>query len=113
MTIIKEKSILVLLVFLSCQFFAQDNESESIKYCNDNIDKKAVKLYEKAINKKKYKKPERIQFLNNCLEIEPDFAEANLFMGLEMIVTCKLENKPFRVTLPFFFKSNFCLSAGT
>jgi outer membrane protein OmpA-like peptidoglycan-associated protein len=105
MTIIKEKSILLILIFLSFKFFAQDNESESIKYCNDNIDKKAIKLYEKAINKKKYKKPERIQFLNNCLEIEPDFAEANLFMGLEMIVTCKLENKPFRVTLPYFLKA--------
>ena len=101
----QKKLLLLSLAIFSLSVFAQEDEKDSKKLCNDNIDKKALKLYEKAIDKKKYKKPERIDFLIKSLEIEPDFAEANLFMGLEMVVRCKLENLPFSATIPYFLKA--------
>jgi outer membrane protein OmpA-like peptidoglycan-associated protein len=101
----KKNILLVILITFSLPTFCQEDESGSKKFCNDNIDKKAMKLYEKAIDKKKYKKPERIDFLMKCLEIEPDFAEANLFMGLEMVVRAKLDNIPFKPLIPYFMKA--------
>lgn len=85
---------------------AQDEESKgSKKFCNEEIPKKVMSLYEKGTDKKKYKKPERLEFLMKALTEEPDFAEANLAMGLELAARCKLENKAFTPTLPFFYKA--------
>ena len=49
------------LYFISLLFFcfllsAQDDDKGPATFCRDDIDKKAMKLYEKAIDKKKYKK---------------------------------------------------------
>jgi outer membrane protein OmpA-like peptidoglycan-associated protein len=97
---------LLLILFLSPFFLAaQDEEGGESKFCKEIDSKEALKLYEKAIDKKKYKKPERMEFLRKCLELEPDFAEANLFMGFEIIVHCKLENKPFAPASPYFMKA--------
>lgn len=97
---------LLLIVFSSLQVFSQDDEEGgSGKLCNEIDSKEAVKLFEKAKDKKKYKKPERMAFLSKCLELEPDFAEANLAMGLEIVVHCKLENKSFAPTVPYFLKA--------
>jgi len=93
------------LSLFSISFFAQDEEGGAKKLCNDNLEKKAISLYEKGRDKKKYKKPERLEFLTKALEIEPDFAEANLTMGLEMVVRCKLDSKPFTATVPYFMKA--------
>ncbi|MBL7922549.1 MAG: OmpA family protein [Bacteroidia bacterium] len=100
------KKILFILPFFAFSFsvLAQDDETPTT-FCRDDIDKKAMKLYLKAIDKKKYKKPERIAFLMESLQIEPDFAEANLFMGLEMIVRAKLENLSFSPMTPYFKKA--------
>src|SRR5205085_582689 len=59
----------------------------------------------KGTDKKKYKKPERLEFLMNALKLEPEFAEANLAMGLELAARSKLENKAFTQTVPFFYKA--------
>ncbi|MEO6303267.1 MAG: hypothetical protein ABIP51_08840, partial [Bacteroidia bacterium] len=101
------KKILFILPFIyfSISVFGQDDDKGPKTFCKDDIDKKAMKLYEKAIDKKKYKKPERIAFLMESLQIEPDFAEANLFMGLEMIVRAKLESLPFAPMTPYFMKA--------
>ncbi len=100
-------NILLLFFFLvySMPFFAQDDDETTSKFCVEIDNKKALKLYEKAIEKKKYKKPERLAFLRECLELEPDFAEANLAMAREIIVHCKLENKSFAPAVPFLFKA--------
>lgn len=100
------KKFLFILPLIGLSFFAiaQDDETPTT-FCRDDIDKKAMKLYLKAIDKKKYKKPERIAFLMESLQIEPDFAEANLFMGLEMIVRAKLEQLSFSPMTPYFKKA--------
>lgn len=93
-----------LLFCFSLQVVAQDDES-SKKLCNEALSKKALGLWEKGTDKKKYKKPERLEFLMKAIEMEPDFAEAHLAMGLELAARAKLENKPFSQTLPFFYKA--------
>jgi outer membrane protein OmpA-like peptidoglycan-associated protein/tetratricopeptide (TPR) repeat protein len=93
------------LLFVNISFlFSQDDENSTSKFCKEIDNKQAIKLYEKGTNKKKYKKPERLQFLRECLQLEPDFVEANFAMAQEIIVHCKLENKPFTPALPFLYK---------
>jgi outer membrane protein OmpA-like peptidoglycan-associated protein len=98
----KKNILLLLFALFSFSITAQDDEK---KLCNENTDKKAVKLYEKGIDKKQFKKAERVDFLMKALQLEPDFAEANLAVGLEMASLCKLENKPFTSAVPYFLKA--------
>ena len=93
------------ILISSTQLFSQEEDESKSKFCNEIDNKKALKLYEKATDKKKYKKPERLGFLNQCLAEEPDFAEANLAMAREIVVHSKLENKSFGAAIPFFLKA--------
>lgn len=92
--------ILLFSFFLSGISFAQDEEKKPT--CPEPEDKKAIELYKKGIDKKKHPKPERLKFLQEALDIEPGYAEANLALGNEIIVKCKLDNLPFSAARPFF-----------
>lgn len=97
----------ILLTLFSFYAFSQADyvdDEVADKLCKE-VDKDALKLYKKGADRKKYHKPERMAFLKECLEIDPDFAEANLAMGFEIAAHCKLENKPFDPTIPFFMKA--------
>lgn len=94
----------LLFVIATLAAFAQDEEGEK-KFCKEIDNKAALKLYEKGTDKKKYPKPERLQYLKKCLEEEPDFAEANLAMARELIVHLQLENKSYMPTVPYFMKA--------
>lgn len=97
---------LFLFIFSNSLLWSQDEESKGTKkFCNEDIPKKVMSYYEKGTDKKKYKKPERLEFLVKALTEEPDFAEANLAMGLELAARCKLEEKAFTPTLQFFYKA--------
>jgi outer membrane protein OmpA-like peptidoglycan-associated protein len=98
---------ILLACLFSFQLLAQDdNEEENEKkLCSEDISKKAIDLWKKGTDKKKYKKPERLEFLMKALEMEPDFAEANLAMGQELAARCILESKEFKPTVPFFYKA--------
>jgi outer membrane protein OmpA-like peptidoglycan-associated protein len=101
---------LIFLLFLSFGFstvFAQDEDEEagSKKFCSEELSKKAIESYQKGIDKKKYKKPERLEFLKKAIDLEPDFAEAHLAMAMELVARSRLESKPFTQTLPFFYKA--------
>ncbi len=85
---LKPLFILIPILFFSFQLYSQDEEEGTKKFCQEIDNKEALKLYEKATDKKKYKKPERLEFLRKCLASEPEFAEANLAMGNEIVVTC-------------------------
>ncbi|MBL7916774.1 MAG: hypothetical protein JNM96_00155, partial [Bacteroidia bacterium] len=104
-TIISKSLIILFTLLLNNFSFAQDEDETPKAFCVEIDNKKAVNLYKKGIDKKKYKKPERLAFLNQCLEMEPDFAEANLAVANEIIVHCLLENKPFTPAVPFFMKA--------
>jgi tetratricopeptide (TPR) repeat protein len=84
---------------------AQDEDEGERKLCIEIDNKKALALYKKGTDKKKYKKPERLEFLMKCLEMEPDFAEANYALAKEIIVRVKLENQPYDPAVPFLMKA--------
>lgn len=98
--------VFFLLVFLEPSIsFAQDEDEGERKLCVEIDNKKALALYKKGTDKKKYKKPERLEFLMKCLEMEPDFAEANYALAKEIIVRVKLENQPYDPAVPFLMKA--------
>jgi outer membrane protein OmpA-like peptidoglycan-associated protein len=79
-----------LLSFVACAVlsigvYAQDDEDAPASSggggCGEPDNKEAVKLYEKANDKKKYDFNERMGFLNEALALEPDWADANLLMA--------------------------------
>lgn len=92
---------IILAFFLSFSAFSQE-EGEKKSACPEPEEKKAVDLYKKGIDKKKYKKPERMEFLQKALAIAPDYAEAHMALGNEIIVKCKLDNLPFSTARPNF-----------
>jgi len=95
----------LLLILISFSAYSQEDEEGPQKFCQELDNKEALKLFEKATDKKKYKKPERLEFLRKCLASEPEFAEANLAMGNEIVVTCKLNNKSFSQAIPYFYRA--------
>jgi len=98
------KIFLIILSSVFCNLIiAQDDEKKNA--CPEIENKKAVKLYEKAQDKKKYKKPERIQILKEAIELEPNYAEAYLQIGQELVINSKLNNTSFAPTVPFFRKA--------
>lgn len=93
------------LLFVAPIVAQEEENAKTKKFCNEELNKKAIAFWQKGTDKKKYKKPERLEFLKKALELEPDFAEAHLALGLELAARCKLENKAFTPTLPFFYKA--------
>ncbi|HWY38340.1 MAG TPA: OmpA family protein [Bacteroidia bacterium] len=91
------------LFTISCISSAQDEEKKPA--CPEPENKKAVELYKKALDKKKYKKPERLDMLNKAVQLEPGYAEAYLYIGNEIIVKCKLDNLPFSAARPYFLNA--------
>jgi outer membrane protein OmpA-like peptidoglycan-associated protein/Fe-S-cluster containining protein len=99
-----KKLFFSVFVLVATICFAQKKKNEPTTFCNTDVSKKAMSFYEKGIDKKK-KKEERLEALQKALEIDPNFAEANLAMGFEMVARCKFLNKPFAPAVPFFYKS--------
>jgi outer membrane protein OmpA-like peptidoglycan-associated protein/tetratricopeptide (TPR) repeat protein len=97
-----KQTLLALLLCLYFPLLSQDEEGDK-KYCKE-IDKSLEKLYLKGTDKKT-PKPERLKYLKQALDQDPDFAEANLRMGFEMIVHLKLENKSFAAARSYFMKA--------
>ncbi|MBX3165451.1 MAG: OmpA family protein [Bacteroidetes bacterium] len=98
--------IVILFLFNVFLLKAQDEEeTKDKKFCQDITNKKAIANYQKGIDKKKYKKPERMEFLKKAMDTEPDFAEVYVAFGLELVARCKLENKPFTITVAYFKKA--------
>lgn len=68
--------ILFLIVFSVSAIFAQEGEE-----CPLSDSKKARKLYDKALSVARSSKKEARGLLKEALDIDPDFAQANLVMG--------------------------------
>jgi outer membrane protein OmpA-like peptidoglycan-associated protein/tetratricopeptide (TPR) repeat protein len=86
--------LLLFLLAVPALIFAQDDEEP--QFCVPVNNKKAIELYNKAKNRKKYdKREERVNFLNKALELEPDFVEAQYQWTREFLATWKLGKMKF------------------
>lgn len=86
------KIIFFIVGFILIGFYGQTQDA----ICDEDISTKAVKLFEKGDNKKKYDKVKRMQFLGQALEIEPDYVAANFSIAIEKIKTAKYEGTSFK-----------------
>ncbi len=94
-----------LFVFLSVQalgVLAQKAGSPNDTTCSQTDDKKAIDLYTKGTDKKKYQKEERLAFLKQALALEPDYAAANYAMAQEIIKTAQMNKAPYDEAVPYF-----------
>jgi outer membrane protein OmpA-like peptidoglycan-associated protein len=85
-----QRSLLLPLLFSASLLLAQDEEK-----CQTIDNKKAVKLYQQGIDKKN-KKEERLAFLKQAIELEPDYVDANFAFASERIRTLIYEDAPFK-----------------
>ncbi|HSH67905.1 MAG TPA: hypothetical protein VLB84_19345 [Bacteroidia bacterium] len=80
----------LILSFSAISVIAQDE-----KPCQEIDNKKAVKAYEQGIDKKN-KKEQRLAFLKEAMDLEPDYVAANFAYAEERIRTLIYEDKPFK-----------------
>src|SRR5438445_1245909 len=85
-------------LLFSFSSFAQDE-----KACQDIDNKKAVKLYEQGMDKKN-KKEERLAFLKQAIDLEPDYVDANFAYAEERIKTMIYADSPFKPVEPYLKK---------
>ncbi|MDQ3048502.1 MAG: OmpA family protein [Bacteroidota bacterium] len=96
------RSILIMLsasLFLTAFSYAQEDE----KPCPEIENKKAKKLYEQGTDKKN-KKEERLKFLKDALELEPEYAEANFAFASERLRTLSFDGAPYKPMEPYLKK---------
>jgi outer membrane protein OmpA-like peptidoglycan-associated protein/tetratricopeptide (TPR) repeat protein len=98
----------LLLLCLHVPAFAQSDKAKDATSTDDSCgqmdDKKAVDLYTKGTDKKKYQKEERLAFLKQALDLEPDYVAANFAMGEEIAKTAYLNQSVLDPTVPYFLK---------
>ncbi len=90
----------VLLILLSLQGWAVFAQQDTA--CSSTDDKKALELYQKGTDKKKYQKEERVAFLKQAIEMEPNYVPANFALAEEFIKTAYLNQAPFDPAVPYF-----------
>jgi len=93
-----KNTITILIILLAFATKAQDEKS-----CQEIDNKKAKKLYEQGIDKKN-KKEDRLKFLQQAIDLEPDYIDANFAFAMERIKTLIYEDKPFKSTEPYLKK---------
>ena len=77
------KSYLLFFLFITLLFSSSAQEETK---CQDIDNKKAVKAYQQGIDKKN-KKEERLVFLKQAIDEEPDYVDANFAFAQERIKT--------------------------
>ncbi|MGQ0826891.1 MAG: OmpA family protein [Bacteroidota bacterium] len=90
--------ILLFLLAFAFSSFAQDETP-----CPEIENKKAKKLYEQGTDKKN-KKEERLAFLKQAIDLEPDYVEANFAYADERIRTMIYADAPFKPIEPYLKK---------
>jgi len=95
---------IVLLIFLCLNgwgVFAQSTAEQDTS-CGTTDDKKAIELYGKGTDKKKYQKPEREDFLKQAIALEPTYVAANFALAEEYVKTAYADQTPFDPAVPYF-----------
>lgn len=99
---------LLLFTLLTILFFssiAQKKQPvEERESCVEVTDKKALKLYEQGKDKKKYDKRQRMDFLKEAIDIEPDYVEALYLYGEELIKTAKADGTSYKIAEKYIQK---------
>jgi len=91
-------AILIFLFLQGLTAFAQQDTG-----CGGTDNKKALELYTKGIDKKKYQQNERMGFLKQALDLEPDYAAANFALGEENVKFAMLNKPPdYSPSVPYF-----------
>ncbi len=98
----KLKRFSILFIALLC-FTILSRAQDEEKPCQEIDDKKALKAYQQGIDKK-YKKEERLTFLKQAMDMEPDYVDANFAYAQERIRTLIYEDKPFKPVQPYLEK---------
>jgi hypothetical protein len=88
---------LYILIFLASHVGAQDD-------CGGTSDKKAVGLYEKGLERKKYDKKKRMQFLRESIEADDDFLAPRLEIAKQIIRTAKYQGSTIAPAVKHFKK---------
>jgi outer membrane protein OmpA-like peptidoglycan-associated protein len=87
--------LLCAALFFATPAMAQDDDEKTASSgCAPVDNKNAEKLFEKAKDKKKYDFSERMGFLQEALQEEPTYAEANLEMGVMLMRKAKADDHP-------------------
>ncbi len=118
------RSVSFLLILVLGSFVSANAQEED---CPLPDDKKAVKNWEKGTDKK-YKKGERIQFLMEALDVDPDFAQANWSYAEIRVKESRLRGKSYKVaqkhlekvvdicprlhSSPYFYLGEIAMEAG-
>lgn len=92
--------LIFLFIILIGNVQAQSDGTE----CGAVDDKKAIALYKKAQDMQKYKKEERMAFLKQALDMEPDYADALFMYAEELIKTEQYEQSSFAPAAEYFKK---------
>lgn len=96
------------VAMLNVGLYAQDEDESPASSggggCGEPDDKEAVKLYEKSQDKKKYDFNERMGFLNECLVLAPDWADANLAKAMMLVKKADADDHPesYPLAKPYF-----------
>lgn len=93
-----KKTLFAFLCLQSGIAFAQKDSGS----CADPDDKKAVELYKKGTDKKKYQKEEREAFLKQAIQLQPDYVAANFALAEEYVVTAYAHETSFDPAVPYF-----------
>jgi outer membrane protein OmpA-like peptidoglycan-associated protein len=103
---IKSFIIYLMLIFSSAVtnvIFAQDDDNVTTEFCKNVSSKKAIALYNKGIDKRKYSdKKERMDYLNKAIELDSEFVEPKFALAQELVVSWKLGKIKLDVAEPLF-----------
>lgn len=91
------------IIFLFFTVIALSSLGQDEKKCQEIDNKKAEKLYQQGIDKKN-KKEERLAFLKQAIEMEPDYVDANFAYAEERIKTLSYENALYKPVEQYFKK---------
>lgn len=101
MNSLKKIILFLLLTIAVFPALAQDEKEED--GCGKTDNKKARKLYEQGTDRKN-KKEERLSFLKQALELDPDYVDANFAYAEERIKTLILDRQAFKPAEPYYLK---------
>src|ERR1700722_4004746 len=89
--------ILIIFCLQGIGAFSQDTS------CVVTDNKKAIELYNKGTDKKKYQQNERMAFLKQAIDLEPDYVAANFALGEELVKYALLNKPPdYSPSVPYF-----------